>query len=54
MIAAMQRAAHPLLPLMPPRGSGEHAAGGSADLHPPVRATAAGRSRPRQADPVGS
>jgi hypothetical protein len=30
------------------------AAGGSVGLHPPVRATAAGRSRQRRAAPAGS
>jgi hypothetical protein len=55
MIAIARRAADLLLPLMtPPEGSGEHAAGGSADRHPPVPATAPGRSRQRQAAPARS
>jgi len=55
MIAIARRAADLLLPLItPPKGSGEHAAGGSADRHPPVPATAPGRSRQRQAAPAGS
>jgi hypothetical protein len=54
LIAAAQRAAD-LLPLMArPEGSGEGAAVGSADLHPPVPASAPGRSRQRQACRVGS
>jgi hypothetical protein len=53
LITAAQRAAD-LLPLMTqPEGSGERAAGGSADLHPPVPASAPGRSRQRQAAPAG-
>jgi hypothetical protein len=55
MIAAAQRATDLLLPPMTTQeGSGEHAAGGSADPHSAVPATAPGRSRQSQACPAGS
>jgi hypothetical protein len=42
---AMARPGADLLLMTPPEGSGEHAVGSSADLHPPVPANAPGRSR---------
>jgi len=39
---AMARPGADLLLMTPPEGSGEHATGSSADLHPPVPANAPG------------
>jgi hypothetical protein len=51
----LQRATDLLLPPMTTQeGSGEHTAGGSADPHSAVPATAPGRSRQSQACPAGS